>query len=369
VASGPADRFDDEAPALRRQGDAARLVEALHVGRGGDGGKEGVAGRDLHLGRNATAAGRAGRPRPAPLPPALPGDWSIGEGYGPDGGAGPRLGAVALVYVNGELVAPENALISVFDHGLVVGDGAFETILLHRGRAFALTRHLERLERSAAGLGLGPIDVDAVRKAVEAVAASAEFELGRIRVTFTAGVGPLGSARIEGEASLVVAATADGGEHAHASVAVVAWTRNERGALSGLKTTSYAENALALHYAHERDADEAIFANTQDRLCEGTGSNVFVVRDGVLLTPPLSAGCLAGITRALVLERHGGVEADLPIGEFGPDGIEEAFLTSTLRGVQPIATIDGQELGAVPGPVTEKARAAYNRILDDEIDP
>jgi len=276
---------------------------------------------------------------------------------------------VALVYVNGELLAPEDALISVFDHGLVVGDGAFETILLRRGRAFALTRHLDRLQRSAAGLGLGPVDVDAVGRAVEAVVASAEFGLGRIRVTFTAGPGPLGSARSEGPASVVVAASPDDGEETHAAVAVVPWSRNERGALSGLKTTSYAENALALHYAHERDADEAIFANTQDNLCEGTGSNVFVVRDGVLLTPPLGAGCLAGITRALVLERHGGVETDLPIGDFGPGGIEEAFLTSTLRGVQPIATIDGQALGAVPGPVTEKARAVYDRILSDEIDP
>src|SRR5690606_36162816 len=89
------------------------------------------------------------------------------------------------------------------------------------------------------------------------------------------------------------------------AVVTVPWTRNERGALTGLKTTSYAENVRALAYAAERGCSEAIFGNTVGDLCEGTGSNIFVVVDGRLLTPPLSSGCLAGITRALVLEWYG----------------------------------------------------------------
>ena len=100
---------------------------------------------------------------------------------------------------------------------------------------------------------------------------------------------------------------------------IVPWTRNENGALAGLKTISYAANVRALAYAHERGAGEAIFANTQGNLCEATGSNVFLVRDGVLITPPPSAGCLLGVTRALLLElgaRGSGIateERDVPI--------------------------------------------------------
>ena len=99
-----------------------------------------------------------------------------------------------------------------------------------------------------------------------------------------------------------------------ADVAVVPWVRNERSATAGLKTTSYAENVVALRYAHERNASEAILANTVGELCEGTGSNVFVGVGGKLVTPPLESGCLAGITRELVIEWLGDVvERPLPI--------------------------------------------------------
>ncbi len=274
-----------------------------------------------------------------------------------------------LVYVDGELLAEQDARISVFDHGLVVGDGVFETVLLHDGHAFALTRHLERIARSAAGLGLGALDLDALRAAIGAVVATAEEPEGRIRITVTAGRGPLGSGRLDTPHSVVVALAPLGHDEGAARVVVVPWLRNERGALTGLKTTSYAENARALAWAAERGGDEAIFANTVGALCEGTGSNVFVVRAGELVTPPLASGCLAGVTRALVLERFGGVEREIPIGAFAPDELDEAFLTSTLRGVQPVATIDGAPLAACPGPVTARAAAAFAALLADEVDP
>lgn len=274
---------------------------------------------------------------------------------------------MSAVYVNGELVAAEDAGISVFDHGLVVGDGVFETVLVWNGRAFALRRHLERLARSAAGLRIPAPDAETLTRACAAVIDAAALDRARLRITVTAGAGPLGSGRLDSPPSLVVACDELGAHHESAAVAVVAWTRNERGALAGLKTTSYAENALALADAAARGADEAIFANTAGQLCEGTGSNVFVVRNGALITPPLSAGCLAGITRALVIEHHGGIEADLPIGAFRPDEIDEAFLTSSLRGVQPIASIDGAPL-PWPGPVTTQAAAAYAALLETDGD-
>jgi branched-chain amino acid aminotransferase len=269
---------------------------------------------------------------------------------------------VPLVYVNGELLEKERASISVFDHGLVVGDGVFETVLLHGRQPFALLRHLARLERSASGLGIEGVDIEAVAKAVASVVESCDFDDGRIRITVTSGGGPLGSARGEGWPTVVVAAEPIDLDHRPANVSIVPWTRNEHGALAGLKTTSYAENARALAYAHDNDADEAIFANTSGMLCEGTGSNVFVVFDGELITPPLSAGCLDGVTRTLVLQHHGGREHDLAISSFFPGLIEEAFLTSTLRGVQPIGSIDGQPLAEV-GPETEKALAVYAALL------
>jgi len=276
---------------------------------------------------------------------------------------------VGLVYVNGSLVDESEAKLSVFDHGLVVGDGVFETILLTNGHPFALTRHIRRLARSAIGLGLAVPPPQLIEDAVASVVEATPLEKGRIRVTLTSGMGPLGSGRIEGPPSLVVAIGPMGEEHDAANVAVVPFTRNEHGALTGLKTTSYGENALALAWAGARGADEAIFANTSGAICEGTGSNVFFVLDGALCTPTLTSGCLAGVTRALVMERVAVSEVDHPISLLSPDGVLEAFLTSTLRGVQPIATINGAEMGICPGPLTTAAASAYATLLANSVDP
>jgi branched-chain amino acid aminotransferase len=273
------------------------------------------------------------------------------------------------VHVNGALVAPEDAMISVFDHGLITGDGVFETILLHRHRPFALVRHLERLKRSADGLGVEAPAASVISSAIDQVVGTAEFDTGWIRVTVTSGPGPLGSVRGDGPATLVVAAEPLDLDRPPADVAVVPWTRNEKGGIAGLKTISYAENARALQYAHDHGADEAIFQNSVGMLCEGTGSNVFVVIDGELLTPPIDSGCLDGVTRQLVLEHRGGKERDVPAARFISGRLDEAFLTSTLRGVQPIASIDGATPAEVRGPETEKAIAAYAALLEsnDEV--
>lgn len=268
------------------------------------------------------------------------------------------------VFLNGELVEEAEATVSVFDHGLVVGDGVFETVLVHAGRPFALARHLERLERSAAGLGLISPGQDVVGEAVFGVVADAGWEEGRIRITLTSGDGVLGSSRGGGRATLVVALGPLGAEHPVSDVVTVAWTRNEHGALAGLKTTSYAENARALAAAEAAGADEAVFANTSGALCEGTGSNVFVVLDGRLLTPPLTSGCLAGVTRDLLLEAGVGEEGDVAIADFHAERLDEAFLASTIRGVQPIGTIDGSAMRAAPGHWTAAAASVYRGLLD-----
>ncbi|GAB2864933.1 aminodeoxychorismate lyase [Actinocorallia aurea] len=256
--------------------------------------------------------------------------------------------------------------ISVVDHGITVGDGVFETIKLVRGVPFALTRHLRRLAFSARGLGLPEPDEGFVRKGIEELLAEADpWELGRIRITYTGGPGPLGSSRGEDGPTTIVIVSEQKPFAPTSRVATVPWPRNERGPLAGLKTTSYADNVVALAKAAEAGGDEAIFGNLAGNLCEGTGSNIFVVADGRLITPTLASGCLAGVTRALVLEWTDAEEADVPFEALG--SVEEAFLTSTTRDVQPITWIDGREL-----PVGERTRAAAEEFAirsAEKVDP
>ena len=193
------------------------------------------------------------------------------------------------VWMNGEMLPDATApAVTVADHGLTVGDGVFEAIKVVDGRPFALTRHLDRLATSAAGLGLPVVDDAAVRRGVAAVLEGDPLALGRIRITYTGGPAPLGSGRGDAAPTVVVVAAAMTPFAETTTVATVPWPRNEKGALAGLKTTSYAENVVALARAQEQGATEAIFANLAGHLCEGTGSNVFYVVDGELRTPTLA---------------------------------------------------------------------------------
>jgi branched-chain amino acid aminotransferase len=272
------------------------------------------------------------------------------------------------VWINGTLVPDDEARISVFDHGLVTGDGVFETVKVVNGVPFALTRHLARLGRSAAGLGLAAPDLDEIRAgALAAIDASEKLELARMRITVTGGIAPLGSERGGSPVTAIVALGAAKPPAAWVDVVTVPWPRNEHGALSGLKTTSYGENVRALAYAVEHGGSEAIFPNTAGELCEGTGSNVFIVSDGRLITPPLSGGCLAGVTRALVIEWSGASEEDVPLSALAD--ADEAFLTGTTRDVQPIRSVDGRALAAAPGPVTRKAAEVFAMRSAESPDP
>jgi branched-chain amino acid aminotransferase len=274
---------------------------------------------------------------------------------------------VTVVWIDGSLVDAEEARISPFDHGLLTGDGVFETLIVYGGTPFAVRRHLERLEVSCKGMGLEPPDADLVRDAMAAVVDRNGLTSARLRVTVTGGDSPLGSDRGAGGPTVVVAGGPLAGWPPTADVVVVPWTRNEKGALAGLKTTSYGENVVALAFAKERGASEAIFANTVGQLCEGTGSNVFLGIGGRLVTPPLRSGCLAGVTRALVLETVGAVEEDLPVDALRT--ADEAFLTSTTREVQPIRAVDGEALAAAPGPLTQAAAAAFKDLVERDLDP
>ncbi len=271
------------------------------------------------------------------------------------------------IWVNGALRDADAARVSVLDHGLTVGDGVFETVKATGGRLFALTRHLDRLTRSARGLGLADPDLDEVRRACAAVVEANPMPLGRLRITYTGGLSPLGSERGDTGPTLVVAIGETTRRPDTTAVITVPWTRNERSAVAGLKTTSYAENVVALAKAHGAGATEALFANTAGQLCEGTGTNVFVVVDGRLHTPSLASGCLGGITRALTVEWTGAHESELPLDVL--ESAEEIFLTSTLRDVQAVHRVDGRQLASAPGPVTAKAMRIFDERAGSDLDP
>jgi branched-chain amino acid aminotransferase len=265
---------------------------------------------------------------------------------------------------------PGTPAISVLDHGLTVGDGVFETVKAVHGRPFALTRHLNRLTSSAKGLGLPEPDHDRIRRAVSTVLVDVREPLVRIRITWTAGPAPLGSDRgdpADYAGPTLVVAVSDGVTRADTvAVATVPWPRNERSAVAGLKTTSYAENVVALADAHRRGASEAVFANTRGVLCEGTGSNIFYVLDGQVVTPTLSSGCLAGVTRALVIEWCDVVESDGPMEVL--QQADEVFLAGTTRDVQPVHRVDERDLGAA-GPLTQQVVDTFARRAAENEDP
>jgi len=271
-------------------------------------------------------------------------------------------------WVNGELVPAGRPAVEATDHGLLVGDGVFETAKVVDGAAFALTRHLARLRRSAAGLDLPvPYDDEALAAGIAEVIAANQPGVGRLRITVTGGPGPLGSARGGAGPTVLLAVGPAGDWPPSADVLRVPWPRNERSAVAGMKTTSYAENVVALAAAAAAGADEAIFGNLAGNLCEGTGSNVFVGLGGRLVTPPLAAGCLAGITRELLLEVTGAVEEDLPLGALSD--ADEAFLCSSTRDVQPIRAVDGELLAECPGPLSTVAAEAFAELVAGDLDP
>jgi branched-chain amino acid aminotransferase len=257
-----------------------------------------------------------------------------------------------IVWVNGAFVdAPETTpAVAALDDGVLVGLGVFETLSIRDNRAFARARHMQRLHRSAAIVGV-EVDAALVARGVDAVLSRWGLRAGRLRITATAG----GAVIVSADEVVAVAATA--------TVVVAPWPRNERSPLAAAKSTAYADNMLAFAYARDRGATEALFLNTRREVCEGSRTNIFAVCDGRLVTPPQSAGCLPGVTRALILEYGGAVEAPLELPQLMT--ASEAFLTSALRGAQPIATIDGVALGHGPRPHAQRVARVLTGLSAD----
>lgn len=284
-----------------------------------------------------------------------------------DRNATATLPAPPVVWVGGRLrTDPDEAMISATDHGLVVGDGVFEALKVTPDGPFAVRRHLDRLARSAAGMGLPTPDRAQILTAIDAVLAARRFAHGKLRITYTGGAGPLGSQAAYGPPTLVVAAAPTDVPPASTDIVTAPWRRNEHGALTGVKSTSYGENVRGLAYAHAHGCGETVFLNTAGNVCEGTGTNVFCVFGDVVVTPPLDAGPLAGITRELVCEWTPVVERDLTL----EDALtaDEVFLTSSLRDLQLVERWDGHTF-APARPVSRRLAGLFAERAGADLDP
>jgi branched-chain amino acid aminotransferase len=271
------------------------------------------------------------------------------------------------IWLNGRLYDdPHQATIAGIDHGLVVGDGVFETLKVTERGAFAVRRHLDRLNRSAAALALPEPDQGEIREATDAVLDGRDFARGKLRITYTGGRGPLSSEAPYGPPTLIIMLAPAEAAPQFTSIVTAPWTRNEHGALAGVKSTSYAENVRGLRYAASYDASEAIFLNTAGHICEGTGTNIFIVFGDKVITPPLSSGPLAGVTRELIMEWSAVEQRDLTLDEAML--ADEVFITSSMRDVQGVERWDDQAFSRA-NTVTRAVATAFAQRAEADLDP
>jgi branched-chain amino acid aminotransferase len=266
-----------------------------------------------------------------------------------------------MLWLHDRLVAEGEARVSALDRGLLHGDGLFETMRCYDGQPAFWREHVERLHASARELGLAvPELLRPVRAVLDADGLRGD---ARVRITLTRGPGPFGELR--GAPTLLVTAepvALPDGLHERGAAAIVSRHR----VLSGrpaMKSTSFQLHSLAKAEARAQGAWEALLPNEQGELAEGATSNLFAVQQGALLTPPLDAGCLPGVTRAQVLRLAPGLglrAVERPLSLSVLRGADECFLTSSVAEVVPVVQVDARPVAAgAPGPVTMRVLAAY----------
>jgi branched-chain amino acid aminotransferase len=272
----------------------------------------------------------------------------------------------ATVNVNGRISSEQDAVISVFDHGFLYGEGIYETMRTYHGRPFLYDRHLRRMRRSAELISLTiPFsDAELAERIGETMAAAPFRGESYIRVLVTRGVGELTydlTATPTPSVVIIVKPQVDPPREAYekgVSVAIVDVVRNHPGTVNPMiKSNNLLNCALAMQEAYRRGAFEGVMRNYRGELTECTTSNLFVVKNGTALTPPLDAGLLPGITREFLFDigTEVGVEVrEQVLRDADLLDADEAFLTSTTREAVPIVTVNGQKVGTgVPGPVTK----------------
>ena len=278
------------------------------------------------------------------------------------------------VYVNGKLVDKDEAAISVYDHGLLYGDGVFEGIRSYGGKVFRLQEHLDRLWYSAKAIWLEiPITKEKMAAAIEETLAKNGIEDGYIRVVVTRGCGTLGLDPDKCSDPQVIIITdyislyPDEVYEKGLEIITVSTARNHPAALSPrIKSLNYLNNILAKIEGKQAGCVEALMLNHKGEVAECTGDNIFLVRNGTLLTPPNDAGILEGITRAAVIElaRQSGIEVcEVPLTKHDVYIADECFLTGTAAEVVPVVKVDSRTIGdGTPGPITRKLAERFRKL-------
>lgn len=256
-------------------------------------------------------------------------------------------------------------MIASNDRGFTLGDGAFETMRCKDGKVFRLWRHVERL-RAALDLLRITTPPDLVERIAAAAAGPGERVL---RVTVSRGPARFGILPVEtGPPTLVILQAPMPAPPQSLTARIVTGRRNDKAAGSNHKLLGYAEGILGLFEARDAGDDEALFLDTEGHLSEAAASNLFLVRDGAIRTPPLGCGILPGITRSIVLELEPSAQETIlwPRDLFDAD---EVFLTSSIRGIVPLVRVDGKRIGdGEAGPKTRELAARWRRLIECELE-
>jgi branched-chain amino acid aminotransferase len=289
-----------------------------------------------------------------------------------------------LVNVDGCLVPPEEAFVPVLDRGFLYGDSVYEVVRTYGGQVFELGRHLERMDRSAAGIALQLPPRERIERELQRTLQASGNAESYARIVVTRGEGKFGLAPHlapgPGRLVLVVrplepppAETYERGLR----MAIAVTRRNPPQALDpALKTGNYLNSVLALRESHEAGADDALLLDLRGQVTEGSSSNVFFVQDGIVVTPPLQVGILHGVTRAIVIELARGEGLIVREEPHGPEALsaaDEVFVTSTIREVLAVTSLvllggPGASVRTVadgkPGPVTRRLHEAFRRYVE-----
>ncbi len=285
------------------------------------------------------------------------------------------------VYIDGKFKDERDAKVSVFDHGLLYGDGVFEGIRAYNGRVFKLKEHVDRLYCSAKAILLEiPIKHAEMMKAVLDTCRRNKLRDGYIRLVVTRGVGTLGlnPNRCKNPSVIVIAGKIQLYPPEYyqkgMEIVTVATTRNLHNALNpAIKSLNYLNNILAKIEANNAGCEEAVMLNSEGFVAECTGDNLFIIKEGQLLTPPLSAGALYGITRRVVIElasAAGVATAEPNLTRYDLYNADECFLTGTGAELVPVVKIDGRVIGdGKPGPYTQQLEAQYRALTNASGEP
>ena len=288
----------------------------------------------------------------------------------------PRTGVrEAKIYIDGKFYSEANAKVSVFDHGLLYGDGIFEGIRFYNGRVFRLEQHLERLWNSARSICLDiPMTRQEMTEALLETIRQNHLRDGYIRLVVTRGVGNLGlnPEQCKNPSVIIIAATIalyhEDFYRKGLSIVTVATRRSNPASLNpAVKSLNYLNNVMARIEANLASADEALMLNDAGNVAECTADNVFIIKHGQIFTPPTTAGALQGITRSVVFDIAGEFDIKVIEADFTRHDIfvaDECFLTGTAAEIVPVVIADGRIIGnGKPGPITTRIIARFREMI------